>query len=487
MKTAPPDIRRPTEPVHTRPAPSAQPVAVPPARPARGDAPVAERTRWWVWVLIVVVAAALGALLVWRIHAVRANAAASAGGRKGGAAHDLPVVVATARKGNLPIYLYGLGTVTPLKTVDLRTRVDGAITQINYVEGQHVKVGDFLLQIDPRPYQAALDQAKGQLLKDQATKTSADWNVQQDTVALADNAIAQQQMHTDTATRDSAAGAIAVDNANIEAAQVNLAYCHVCSPIVGIVGLRQVDLGNIVHASDTTPLVVINQVQPITVVFTLAEDELEQLQKRRQTGQPVRVDAYDRTTTHRLARGTLLALDSAIDPATLTIKAKAQFDNADNALYPSQAVNARLLVDTVKDAVLIPSLAVQQNSTGAPFVYVVGGGDTVQMRPVTLGQVLAAVGPDEADTTAVTSGLAPGEVVVTTGVDKLTDGTKVAPHADTGTGGHRGATRPTTGAVEPLDQTGVGGPAMDRPDVGGRPGADGGATTQPFGHHHHAS
>ena len=492
MKTAPPESRRSAEPIPARVAPSPAPAA--PARPLPPQLPPAGgRTRWWVWLLIVVVAAGLAALLVHRIHSVRAASAASSsgsggGGRRGGGgpAHDLPVVVATARRGDLPVYLWGLGNVTPLKTVDLLTRVDGVITKINYTEGQHVKAGDFLLQIDARPYQAVLDQAKGQLAKDQATLDSAKWNVQQDQLAMKDRSIAEQQLHTDTATRDSTIGAIAVDQANIEAAQVNLDYCHITSPIDGTIGLRLVDVGNIVHAAGTTSLAVIAQETPISVVFTLVEDELEQLQRRMNTGQPVRVDAYDRDKSHRLARGTLLALDSTIDPTTASIKIKAQFDNADHALFPSQFVNARVLVDTVRGAVLVPTAAVQHNATGAAFVYVVENGDTVKARPVTTGAAaLSAVDPGETDTSTISSGLEPGDVVVTNGVDKLVDGTKVSPHAETEGGGRRGgATRPTTAAGEPMDQTGVGGPQMDRPDAGGgRPGATGGATTRPFGHH----
>ncbi len=480
MKTATPESRRPAVDVTPDPAPPRPAEAVPPV-PAGGG-----RTPWWVWVLVTVALAAAVLGVVHRVRTTRAATAAEAGGRKGGN-RDLPVVVATARRGDLPIYLYGLGTVTPLKTVSLRTRVDGAITKINYVEGQHVKVGDFLLQIDPRPYQAALDQAKGQLVKDQATLASANWNVTQDQQALQTKAIAEQQLHTDTATRDSTQGSIDVDRANIEAAQVNVDYCHVTSPIDGVVGLRQVDAGNIVHAADTAALVVIAQEQPITVVFTLAEDDLEQLRQRMNTGRPVPVDAYDRTLTHRLGRGTLLATDSEIDPTTGTIKIKAQFDNADHGLFPDQFVNARLLVDTVTGAVLVPSAAVQHDAAGATFVYVVraeGDAHAVKVRPVAVGQDLTAVGPDEANTTAVKTGLEPGEVVVTDGVDKLTDGSKVTPRQGEG---RRGATRPTTGAAGPVDETGVSGPAMDRPDAGGRPGARGDATTRPFtgGEHRH--
>ena len=370
--------------------------ATSPSRAANEPSPHAQtprpvgRTPWWVWLLIV--AAVSGG--TWAIvHKVRANRSADhaqgggAGGRHGGGGGDQPVVVATARRGDLPVYLYGLGTVTPLQTVTLRTRVDGAITQIHYTEGQHVKTGDFLLQIDPRPYQAVLDQAKGQLVKDRATLASAVWNVQQDQQAILSKAIAEQQVHTDTATRDNTQGAIDVDQANIEAAQVNLDYCHVTSPIDGVIGLRLVDNGNIVHASDTTALTVITQLKPITVIFTLPEGDLATLRRRMDTGAPVQVDAYDTSLTHRLARGTLLATDSAIDPTTGTVKVKATFDNGDDALFPNQFVNARLLVDTIRGAVLIPTSAIQTDATGSKFVYAVRPGtDTVDVRSVTPGR-----------------------------------------------------------------------------------------------------
>ena len=430
-------------------------------------------TPWWVWIVIVAAVGGLTAGVVWRVHSVRAAGenAPAGGGRRGGGNRETPVVVATVRQGDLPVYLYGLGTVTPLKTVTLKSRVDGAITQINYVEGQHVRTGDSLLQVDDRPYRATLDQAKGQLLRDQATVSSAEWNVKQDQQAITSRAISEQQLHNDQATLDGARGALAIDRANIEAAQVNVDYCHIASPIDGVIGLRQVDVGNIVRAGDTTSLAVITQLQPITVLFTLPEDELAQLRRRMATGQPVVVDAYDRTLRQRLARGTLLALDSAIDPATLTIRAKAQFDNGDDALYPSQAVNARLLVDTVKDAVLVPTAAIQHSPTQT-FVYVVGPDDAVKVRPVTPGPALTAVAAGESDTQAITDGLAPGETVVTDGVDKLSDGSKVVPRPaeDRRRGATRPATEPTAVPAEPgpTNKTDVGGPRMDRPAAGGR-------------------
>ena len=445
-----------------------------------------------MWLLIVAIVGLAAAGLAWRVHVVRTNAAAEAGGRHGGGhggagggAHDLPVVVATARRGDLPVYLYGLGTVTPLKTVDLRSRVDGAITEIHYTEDQRVKVGDFLLQIDPRPYQATLDQAKGQLVKDQATLSSANWNVQQDQQALQSKAIAEQQLHTDTATRDNTQGAIDVDRANIAAAQVNLDYCHITSPIDGVIGLRQVDVGNIVHAADSTSLAVITQERPITVVFHLAETYVDAVRKRMRTGKPVTVDAYDAGGDVRLARGTVLAIDNQIDATTGTFAVKAQFANDDRVLYPSQFVNAYLLVDTVDGATIVPAAAIQHDAAGAAFVYVVGADDAVKMAKVTVpdGDLLNAERGEE-DVTAVTAGLSPGDVVVTDGVDKLTDGTKVSPRPEPST---RPTTGPTRAAEGPTDETNVTGPAMDRPDAGGRPNASGDATTRPFtagGHHH---
>ena len=406
------------------------------------------RIPWWAWVLIVAAVGGLTWAVVHRVRAARSDAAV--GDKRRGGSRELPVVVANVRRGELPVYLYGLGTVTPLKTVTLRTRVDGAITAIDYVEGQHVKQGQFLLQIDERPYKALLDQAKGQLARDTATQSSAEWNVKQDQEAIKTKAISEQVLHNDTAARDAAAGSVAIDRANVEAAQVNVDYCHVVSPIDGVIGLRQVDVGNIVHAGDTTALAVITQLQPITVLFTLPEDDLAQLRRRMDTDQPVTVDAYDRTLRTRLARGKLLALDSAIDPTTLTIKAKAEFDNGDASLYPSQAVNARLLVDTVRDAVLVPTAAIQHSPTET-FVYVVGGDNAVKVRPVTPGPALSAVGPDEADTTVITTGLEPGETVVTDGVDKLADGTKVSPRPaeDRRHGATRPSSGPTTERTEP--------------------------------------
>ncbi len=425
------------------PAPAyTAPAKIPPAneKPLRHN-------RWWVYLILVLVAAGFVFLVVHLVHGSKASAQGASAKQR--APHDLPVVVATVRRGDMDQYLIGLGTVTPLSTVTLKSRVDGEIQKINFVEGQMVNAGDFLIQIDPRPYEAALKMAQGQLAKDTATKASAEWAVKQDQVALKDHGISEQQLINDTSTRDNAVGAIEVDQANIDAAQLNLTYAHITSPITGRIGLRLVDLGNIVHATDTTGLAVIAQLQPITVVFNLPEDNLDQIQQRVASGQPLTVDAYDRDLTKKIATGSLLALDNEIDPTTGTVKLKAQFDNKDNTLFPSQFVNARLLVNTIHHAVLVPSAGIQHSPTST-FAYVVtaappdpnapaepatkpSGKDArppgmkgiVAMRDVTTGASQAAIGSEGVDTTVVLTGLQPGDIVVTDGVDKLQDGSKV--------------------------------------------------------------
>ena len=429
------------------------------ALPAPKDA-THHRSKWWVYAILALVVIGFGWFV---IHLVQ-NAKAGADTDKKKAVHDLPVVSAKVWRGDMNQYLLGLGTVTPLSTVTLKSRVDGEIQQINFKEGDIVHKGDFLMQIDPRPYDAALKQAQGQLAKDTATKTSAEWAVKEDIAA--GNGVSKQQLVNDTAARDSAIGAIEIDNANIESAQLNLTYAHITSPITGRIGLRLVDEGNIVHAADTTGLVVITQLQPITVVFTLPEDNLPQIQKRQAaTTQPLSVDAYDRDLTRKIASGTVLAMDNEIDPTTGTVKIKAQFDNQDRALFPNQFVNARMLVNTIENAVLVPSAAIQHSPTGT-FAYVVTptpddakdtgpatkpadakggkGGDgihgTVSVREVTTGATQASVGSEGTDTTVVLTGLEPGEIVVTDGVDKLIDGSKVVAHPAPPTAGSKRST-----------------------------------------------
>lgn len=422
------------------------------------ERPMSDRTNhkslWWVWLLIV--AAGLGAACYFIYTGTANETHAKKGGAKGG----LPVVASAATRGDLPIYLSGLGSVTPFYTVTLKTRVDGQIDKIDFAEGQLVHQGDPLIEIDPRPYQVQLTQAQGQLARDQAQFNNAKSNVDRD--KLAGNAVSLQQLATDQASMDEFAAAMDIDQGQIAGANLNLTYCHITAPITGRIGLRLVDQGNIVHAADTSGLAIITQLQPISVVFTLPEDDIARVQRRMTEAGTTEVDAYDRdpTITDRLATGKLLAIDNQIDPGSGTVKLKASFDNKDNVLFPNQFVNVKLLVDTVKGTVLVPAAAIQHGPQST-FVYVVQSGtagatsqspvpstrpapptSTVQMRNVTVGPT-ETVGPQDTDLTAVTSGLQPGNVVVTDGVDKLQDGSKVIVHRSD----LSSATLPTSGAT----------------------------------------
>ena len=284
----------------------------PPPRVAETPSPVQSnslakphRSSWWVYLILFVVVAGFGYFIYSRLIAAKSSGDGAT--QKRNAAHPLPVVVANSRRGDMDQYLIGLGTVTPLKTVTVKSRVDGAITRIAFTEGQSVKEGDFLIEIDPRPYDATLKQTQGQLAKDKAALDSAEWTVKADQEAIKDKGITEQQLHMDTATRDQDAGAIEIDQANIDAAQLNLTYSHITSPIAGRIGLRLVDLGNIVHSTDTTGLAVITQLQPITVVFTLPEDDIAQIEKRMAAGGKVSVGCLrprsDQKDCHRHPAG----------------------------------------------------------------------------------------------------------------------------------------------------------------------------------------
>jgi membrane fusion protein, multidrug efflux system len=326
------------------------------------------------------------------------------------------IATTTVQKGDIGVYLNALGTVTPVSTVTVQSRVDGELMSVNYREGQMAREGDLLAEIDPRPFQAQLTQAEGQYARDRALLENALIDLERYKEAYARNAIPKQILDTQVATVNQLEGAVKFDQGQIDSAKVQLAYCRIASPISGRVGLRLVDPGNIVSASGTSGLLVITQLQPITVIFSIAQDYLPQIQQQLRRGRRLEVEAFDRTQQRKLATGSLLTMDNLIDITTGTIRLKAVFPNKDNSLFPNQFVNARLLVDTQRGATLVPTAAIQRNAQSA-YVFVVNPDQTAAMRNVT-------VGATEGNVTAI-EGLSPGDVVAVDGFDKLQDGVKV--------------------------------------------------------------
>ncbi len=334
---------------------------------------------------------------------------------------SVPVSVATAQQKDMPYYLVGLGSVSAFYTVNVKSRVDGELVQVNFKEGQFVHKGELLALIDPRPYEVQLATAQAQLFKDQASLRDAKLNLERFKGLLQDSgAMSQQQVDTQQATVDQFDGAIRSDQAAIDNAKLQITYCHITSPISGRIGLRQVDPGNIVHAADTNPMFIITQLQPIAVLFTLPEDNLPEVQKHMGKG-PLQVDAYSRDDLTKLETGTLLTIDNQIDQTTGTGKLKAQFDNTDNGLFPNQFVNIHLLLETRKNSIVIPAAAIQRGPQGT-FVYAMNPDKTVKVRPVTIAFT-------QNNQSVISDGIAPNDIVVTDGQDKLRDGSKVEPRA----------------------------------------------------------
>jgi multidrug efflux system membrane fusion protein len=355
------------------------------------------------------------------------------GGKKGGSG-AVPVVAVKARRGNIGVYVTGLGSVTPIYTVTVKSRVDGQLMKVHYGEGDLVHEGDLLVEIDPRPYQVQLEQAEGQLARDQATLDNARVDLDRYQKLLAQNAIPEQQLATQKAAVAQAEGVLKSDVGQIDSAKLNLVYCDIRAPITGKVGLRLVDPGNIVHATDTNGLVVITQIQPISVIFTVAEDDLPVILRKLAAGQHLTADAFDRANTTKIGSGTLATVDNQIDPTTGSLRLRADFDNSANQLFPNQFVNVRLLVEEKSGVTLVPSAVIQRTTTST-YVYLVNENQTVSVRQITEGAI-------EGDSAEVTSGLAPGDVLVMTGVDKLQEGTPVTVQlADEQAGGKSGGKR----------------------------------------------
>ena len=350
---------------------------------------------------------------------------------------SVSVAIAQVQRQDVPVYLTGLGSVTAFNTANIKSRVDGQIMQVNFREGQNVRRGDLLIEIDARPFQAQLDQMQAQLFRDQAQLRDAQLNLQRYTALIPSGSIAQQQVDTQKALVDQLDGTVRTDQAQIDTAKLQIVYCHITAPFDGRVGLRQVDPGNIVHAADTTPMLILTQLQPIAVIFTLTEDMLPTVSQHMKKG-TLEVDAFSRDDQTKLATGKLLTIDNQIDPTTGTAKLKAVFDNKDNALWPNQFVNADLLLETRKNSTVVPTAAILRGPQGT-FVYAVNPDKTVQDKAVTISLT-------QGDTTVITAGLNPGDTVVTDGQDKLQRGSHIEPRS-TGQSGRHGSS-PDSGAAE---------------------------------------
>lgn len=376
-----------------------------------------EAPRGWVrwrawWPLGAVILLGIGYLVFRSMSGVAGKGSDSPAGRA------VPVLAANAKQGDLGVTLTGLGTVTALNTVTVKSRVDGQLLRVAFQEGQFVRQGELLAEIDPRPFQVQLMQAEGQMAKDQAAYRNANADLQRLQTLVQQGIISRQQLDTQTSTVAQFEAALKADQAQVESAKLNLTYSRITAPIAGRVGLRLVDTGNMVRASDATGIAVIAPVQPITVVFTIPADSIQQVLAQSRKGKKLQVEAFDRDLKTRLAIGSVLAIDNQVDPATGTVRIKALFTNDDSMLYPNQFVNARLLIDTIVGTTIIPTAAIQRSPQGT-FVYVVKADNTVEMRPV-------EVQSTEGDSSAIRSGITPGETLVTDGLEKLRPGSKVS-------------------------------------------------------------
>ena len=389
---------------------------------------------WWIWLLVFALIG-YGCYRLYRYENAKTAERSTARGRI--KPRSIPVVAEAAHRGDMPVYLEGLGTVTAFNTVTVKPRVDGQLISVGFKEGQFVKQGDVLAEIDPRPFQVALDQAKGTLAqaqgtlaKDQAALRDAQANYQRDLELFNEKIIAKQQLDTQLATADQSRGSIEADKASIASAQaaidsarLNLTYTKITAPLSGRIGLRLVDSGNMIHSTDATGLAVITQLQPIAVLFNIPEDQLPPVLERLRTGAKLPATAFDRGDTQQLAAGTLLTVDNQIDQTTGTSKLKAVFPNSDFALFPNQFVNVRLALETRRNVLIIPAVAIQRGPTGT-FVYVVRDDNTVTVRAVHVGMT-------HSNEVSIDDGLQAGEKVVVDGAEKLIEGMKVTLHPAT--------------------------------------------------------
>jgi membrane fusion protein, multidrug efflux system len=409
-------------------APSAlehsRPLAPKPVHHDLAPPPPPRQRRGWVWLVVLAILAAVG---YWQWPKLKTflpggdttsqSTAKGRGRGRGAGGGALEVVATRATKGDIRVYVTGLGAVTPIYTVTVNSRVTGQLMQVHFKEGQIVHQGDLLVEIDPRPYEVQLEQAEGQLIHDQALLKDANLDLDRYKTLIKQDAIPQQTLDAQVALVTQYEGTIKTDQSQIDSAKLNLIYCRITSPITGLVGLRLVDPGNIVQGTGAAALVVITQLDPISVIFTIAEDQLPPIIAKMHAGEQLTVEAWDRELKNKLAEGKLETIDNQIDPTTGTLKLRAVFANEAGKLYPSQFVNARLLVEQKQRVTLLANSAIQRNSQG-PYVWLVNPDQTVNVRPVT-------VGTTEGDESQIASGLQPGDAVVTVGVDRLEEGGKV--------------------------------------------------------------
>jgi multidrug efflux system membrane fusion protein len=366
------------------------------------------RSRWWVLVVVLAVFAVVAYFYFTSVDSKKG---------KQQVVRATSVVTAVAKKGDIRVYITGLGLVTPLNTVSVKSRVDGQLMKVLFREGQMVESGQLLAEIDPRPFEAQLTQAAGQFARDQALLENARLDLKRYQTLSEQDSVAKQQLDTQAALVRQYEGVVKVDQGLVDNAKLQLTYSRITAPVGGRIGLRSVDPGNIVHATDANGLVVITQLQPATVIFPIPEDNLPALLGKMKSGGRLQVEAFNRDQSRKLSTGYLLTVDNQIDPTTGTVKLKAEFANRNNELFPNQFVNAQLLLDTKRDTIVVPAAAIQRSQQGT-FVFVVKEDKTVAVRPV-------KVGPGEADIISVEEGLSSGEIVVIEGAERLRDGSKV--------------------------------------------------------------